>query len=471
MRDFDDIRVPPNDTLAEQAVLGALMLAPEAWELVQDMLEPSDFYRRDHHLIFQSVKELAEKGRPRDAVTMGEWFQAQGLSEMVGGGAYLVELATTTPSAANVVAYAEIVRDKAVLRKLIEAGTDMVAAGFNPDGRDAGEIVNEVQASLVDLQPRQSGGLRQSSDSLADWYDRFSAKADEGAHITGLATPWSELNDVTHGLQPATLYLIAARPSMGKSVFGLNLALMTAMRNHTAAVFSLEMSNDDCNNRNVASLGGVSHEWVSSPDRDFDKRQQVNEALRKIMGAPLFIDDTPSLTTRQFVARARRMNRKRKIELLVIDHIHDFKIDVKLARFEYGLVCQAAKDLGKEWNIPVVALAQLNRNVGGRIEKRPTLVDLRESGELEQKADVIIFLHREDYYDTPSEKTHLQDVVEAHIAKGRNIRSGSRIYLRNRYDQMRLEDWNGPLPKPPAQPVKAPRKSGYVGKNAAAGDD
>lgn len=470
---IDHLRIPPQSVQAEQSVLGGLMLAPESWALLSDWLCDDDFYRRDHQLIFRSIRELAEKHQPYDAVTLGDWFESQGLAEQVQNGAYLIELASTTPSAANIVAYAEIVRDKSILRKLISVGTDAVNSGFQPDGRDSGEIITDVQQRISDLQPAQRGGLNRAAETLNSWYERFSQRESSGARITGLPLPWSGLNDATHGLQPATLYLIAARPSMGKSVMALNIAQMTAQRGKTVALFSLEMSVEDCHNRNVASLSGVPHDWIIAPTQDTDYHAKVTQAIRDMRPGLLYIDDMPSLTVRQFVARARRRHQRNPIELLVIDHIHDFKIDPKLARFEYGLIAQAAKDLGKEWQIPVVALAQLNRNVSGRTDRRPTLSDLRESGELEQKADVVIFLHREDYYDTPDESTHLQGVVEAQIAKGRNIRSGERIYLRNRFDVMRLDDWDGPLPKP------APKKGkgasfGYGGNPAAdliAGND
>jgi replicative DNA helicase len=246
---------------------------------------------------------------------------------------------------------------------------------------------------------------------------------------------------------------------MGKSVAGLNLAMFCALRGKTTGLFSLEMGQDDCHNRNVASLAQVPHDWLVAPTSDAadDYTPRVSGALRDIKASPLFIDDMASLTVQQFEARARRLHQNHPLDLLVIDHIHDFKIDPKLARFEYGRIAQVAKNLAKEWQIPVVALAQLNRNVASRTDRRPTLNDLRESGELEQKGDVIVFLHREDYYDTPEHQTHLQGVVEMHFAKGRNIRAGARINLRNRFDQMRLDDWEGNFPEPTRAPPRGSR--------------
>lgn len=457
----EQLRVPPQSVPAEQSVLGGLMLRPEAWPLVSDLLTDVDFYRRDHQLIYRAIRELAEKGRPYDAVTLGEWFESAGQAEQVAGGAYLVELVTTTPSAANITAYAEIVGDKARLRRMIELGTDLVNDGFQPDGRSVAEILTGAQQRMAELQPAQRGGLQHVSESLPGWFDRFTCRYDNNRALTGLPTPWSEFNRVTHGLQPATLYLLAARPSMGKSVAGLNLALFTALRGKTTGVFSLEMSRDSCHNRNVASLARIPHDWVLAPTHEADEGDlytpRMVEALAQIKAAPLYLDDTPSLSVRQFEARARRMHQRHKLEVLVVDHLHDFAIDPKLARHEYGAIAQVCKNLAKEWHIPVVALGQLNRNVTGRADRRPTLADLRESGELEQKGDVIVFLHREDYYD---DSTHLRGVLEMHFAKGRDIRAGERITLLHRFDEMRIEDWDGPLPIAPKVP---PSRVGFAG--------
>lgn len=455
---IEQLRVPPQSVLAEQEVLGGLMLRAEAWPLVSDLLTEADFYRRDHALIWRAIAELAESGKPFDAVTLCDWFDMNGMAEQVGGGSYVIELAQTTASAANITAHAEIVRDKSVLRRLIEAGTGMVNDGFSPEGRDVSEILTAAGQAVAELQPAQRGGLQRASESLTPWFERFSALYARGDRLTGMETQWADFNAATHGMQPSTLYLIAARPSMGKSVFGLNLAMFAALRGHTVGLFSLEMSTFDCHNRNVSALSGIPHDWLVSPDprTDDDYSTRMTPALRDLKAAPLFIDDTAALTVRQFEARARRMHQRQPLDLLLVDHIHDFRIDPKLARFEYGAIAQAGKNLAKEWGIPVVMLAQLNRNVTGRSDKRPTLGDLRESGELEQKGDVICFLHREDYYDTPDKQSHLQGVVELHFAKGRNIRAGERINLRNRFDVMRLDDWEGDLPRAP-EPTKSRR--------------
>lgn len=454
------VPVPPQSIEAEQAVLGGLMLVNETLCDVVEVLVEADFYRPDHQIIYRAIVEMAEKRQPFDAVTLGEWFESMGLVEQVANGAYLVELASTTPSAANIVAYAKIVADKATLRRLIKFGTDAANEGFQPDGRDSADIIEALQHRFVDLQPRQHGGLRRAGESLNSWFARFSDRFNRGDRITGLPTPWSGLNDATHGLQGGKLYLFAGRPGMGKSVAGLSIALFSALRGKTTGLFSLEMPTDECHDRNIASLAQVPLDWLMAPHSgtDEDWLARMTAAIRDLRHAPLFIDDTAALTVRQFEARARRMNRRQKLDLLVIDHLHEFHVDSKLARFEYGYAAQVCKKLAKEWDIPVVALSQLNRQVAGRADKRPTMSDLRESGELEQKADVIVLLHREDYYDTPDQQTHLQHVVEMHIAKGRSIKAGARIHLRNRFDQARLEDWPGPLPAPTRVPTNGFRR-------------
>lgn len=469
---MDAPRQLPQSVEYEQRVLGGLMLDPSAWPRVSDLIVEGDFFLTRHQLIFRAIKALAERNRPHDCFDVEAFLSARGFAEQIENGAYTSELQATTPGAANIVAYVEEVTDRARLRQMVEVSERLRESCFSTDGRDAAEIGSEAQQRLAELQPAQRGGLRRSSETLPGWYDRFSERYGRGNKLTGLPTPWHDLNGITHGLQPATVYLLAARPSMGKSVAGLNLGTFTAIRGTTTGVFSLEMSDEDCNSRNIASQGEVPHDWILAPSaaEDDGYTGRVNDARLQLAKAPLFIDDTPALTVRQFEARARRMHQRNPLGLLVVDHIHDFKVDPKLARFEYGAILQCGKSLGKEWQIPVVFLAQLNRNVAGRVDKRPTLADLRESGELEQKADVILFLHREDYYDSPEEKTHLQGVVELHVAKGRNIRSGARIHLRNRFDQMRLEDWEGPFPKAPPKRRKG-TDVGFDADDAPSGRD
>lgn len=457
----EQLRVPPQSIEAEQAVLGGLMLAPKALWRVADLLTAEDFYRRDHQLIFRAISELADKKQPFDAVTLGDWFEAQGLSEQVGHGGYLIELANTTPSAANIVAYAEIVHDKALLRQLIDVGTGIVNDGFQPEGRDTADILADAQSAIVQMQPKQRGGLQAAGDSLTDWFEDLQRRYEAGDRLTGMPTPWAEVNKHTHGLQPGELCLLAARPSMGKSIAGMNLALFAALRNKRTAVFSLEMTRRQVHRRNIASLSNVPHDWLLAPhDGEDTYWDRVALAIEQIKPAKLYVDETSDLTIGQVMARARLLHMQEPIELLVVDHIHDFKIKADQARFEYGRIAQGLKTLAKEFNCPVVALAQLNRNLNSRADKRPNMADLRESGELEQKGDLILFLHREDYYD---KDTYLRGVVEMIVAKGRDIEAGKTITLRNDYAHMALRDWEGSVPiAPPSSKSKTADRWGPV---------
>lgn len=442
----DSVRMPPAAIDAEQAVLGGLMLAPKALPKVSELLAAESFYRHDHAAIWRAIVALDEKRKPFDAVTLCDWFEAAGQGELVENGAYLIQLASSTFSAANIVAHAEIIAGKALQRQLIEAGSAIVEGAFKPEGRDVSELLADAQHRIVTLQPKQRGGLQLGGDSLNEWFADLQRRYESGTTMTGIPTPWFGVNKATHGLQRGELTLLAARPSMGKSIAGMNLALFAALRGLRVAVFSLEMSRKQIHRRNIASLGQVPHDWLLAPTHEHDHWGAVVAAVRQIKGANLYIDDTPDLTIGQVMARARNLQLREPIDLIVIDHIHDFKIKADEARFEYGRIAQGGKTLAKEFDCPVVALAQLNRNVGSRVDKRPTMPDLRESGELEQKADLILFLHREDYYD---KGTHLKGVVEMIVAKGRDIEAGQTIHLANDYAHMALRDWEGEIPKAP----------------------
>lgn len=453
---MDELRIPPQSVNAEQSVLGALMLWPDSWPQVSDVLEESDFYRKDHQLIFRAIKELADKSKPFDSLVLAEWFESAGLTDMVDGGAYLIDLASNTPSAANIRAYADIVQEKASLRKLIDLGHEAQAAAYQPEGRSASEILAEVSTKVGELQPKQRGGFVTVREAGKAWLEMMQRRADQRERVTGIPTPYKGFNDATQGLQPATLYLFAARPSMGKSVAANSIAACAALRGKRVQLFSLEASSASVLGRCVSNIGDVPYGWVQSPgtydDEDGLCMTRANSAMGRLLNSGLLIDDTAGITCRQFEAKARRQYHKTGVDLIVVDHIHDFTINPDRARFEYGAIVQTGKTLAKEWGIPVVMFAQLNRGLETRTDKRPKLSDLRESGELEQKADVITFLHREDYYDA---NTHLRHVLEMNIAKGRDIEIGMH-YCRHRFDRMRIEDWEGPLPtaSKPNQPSR-----------------
>ncbi len=446
------LRAAPQSVEAEQAVLGGIMLAEDSMAKLGGILTSKDFYRRDHQLIYLAIEELTSHSPPSpiDPVTMGEWFEANGLMDQVNPG-YLIQLSSTTPSAANIMAYAEIVVEYSRLRQMIEIGTGMVNEAFTPKGAGAFDIAAKYQTLLAMVMPSKlNTGPLIIKASMKEWWNRLVARYEAGNRMTGLPTPWQGVNSVTRGLQDSELYILAGRPSMGKSVAAGQLTSFTSLRGDNTLLFSIESSTDSIHNRNVACLADVPYDYMKAPTPEDDPDDlyfgKISVALKQLRDAPLYIDESPGLTIDQLCARARRQHMKTPLRLVVVDHIHTMKIPGKDPVREYGEIARQLKALAKELKCPVVAVAQLNRALASRTDKRPVMSDLRASGEIEQEADVIIFVHREDYYDTPDKKTHLQKVVEFIFAKGRDIESGKKVNLKNRYDQMRTEDWSGEFP-------------------------
>lgn len=442
----------------EQSVIGGLMLAPEALASVSDWLHEDDFYKREHRIIFGAICRLASQRVQVDTATLLAQLEADATREQVPP-AYIYELANNTPSAANINAYAEIVVERARLRKSIEIGTQLASASFNPGSRSE-LVIADAMHKLAQLQvSRIRGDLRPSSDLVREWFADLSNSYARGDTVTGMSTPWGELDNLTHGLQSGDLILIAARPNMGKSVMAIQLAFHAALfGNIRTAVFSLEMTSKQVLGRAAAGLAGIPYGWVMAPQSDESHWTHIGDVAAKLSGAPVWIDDAHGLSIDQIAARARRMHLRSKIGLLIVDHLHEIKLSGRTSSertYELGQVAAELKGLGKEFDCPVVAPAQLNRDLLGRPDKHPQMPDLRGSGDLEQVADLILFLHREDYYD---KKTHLKGVVDVEIGKGRNIPTGTRIQLANRFDVMRLDNWEGELPLPPERSQSTSKK-------------
>ncbi|RDZ28694.1 replicative DNA helicase [Lysobacter silvisoli] len=426
---IDQLRVPPQSIEAEQAVLGGLMLAPDAYDRVADQLVEEDFYRRDHQLIYRAIRELAEKNRPFDAVTLGEWFDSMGLSEQVAGGAYLIELASTTPSAANIAAYAEIVRDKAVLRQLIEVGTGIVNDGFQPDGRDSGEILAKAEQEVFAIA---EAGARGRTDftpvnkALSEAFDVLQTRYANGGSVTGLPTGYTEFDEMTAGLQNTDLLIIAARPAMGKTTLALNMAEYAAFRSKKAvAVFSMEMSASQLALRLISSVGRVNAQRLRSGQLEDEDWSRVTSAIRQLREAKIFIDDTPGLSPDVLRAKSRRLKREHDLGLIVIDYLQLMSVpgNSENRATEISEISRSLKHLAKELNLPVIALSQLNRSLEQRADKRPVMADLRESGAIEQDADVIVFIYRDDYYN--KETSPDKGLAEVIIGKQRSGPTGS----------------------------------------------
>ena len=426
---IEQLRVPPHSIEAEQAVLGGLMLAAEAFDKVNDQLTDSDFYRRDHQLIYRAIRELAEKNRPFDAVTLGEWFESNGFAEQVAGGAYLVELAQTTPSAANIGAYAEIVRDKAILRKLIEVGTGIVNDGFQPEGRDSGEILASAEAEVFKIA---EAGVRGRTDflpvnkALAEAFTVLQDRFNSGGNVTGLPTGYTELDEMTAGLQPTDLIIIAARPSMGKTTLALNIAEYAALKSKKAvAVFSMEMSASQLALRLISSVGRVNAQRLRTGQLEDEDWSRVTSSIRLLREARIFIDDTPALSPEVLRSKARRLKREHDLGLIVIDYLQLMAVpgNQENRATEISEISRGLKALAKELNVPVVALSQLNRSLETRTDKRPMMADLRESGAIEQDADVIVFIYRDEYYN--KENSPDKGLAEIIIGKQRNGPTGA----------------------------------------------
>ncbi len=426
---IEQLRVPPHSIEAEQAVLGGLMLAPEAYDRINDKLTDNDFYRRDHQLIYRAISELAERNRPFDAVTLGEWFESQGQLEQVAGGAYLVELASSTPSAANIVAYAEIVRDKAVMRQLIDVGTGIVNDAFQPEGRESAELLAVAEQKVFAIA---EAGARGRSDfvgmnsALKDAFEVLQTRFENGGNVTGLPTGYTEFDQMTAGLQPTDLIILAARPAMGKTTFALNIAEFAAIKSKKAvAVFSMEMSAAQLALRLISSNGRINATRLRTGQLEDEDWSRVTSAIRMLKETKIFIDDTPGLSPEVLRSKSRRLKREHDLGLVVIDYLQLMSVpgNSENRATEISEISRSLKGLAKELNVPVIALSQLNRSLETRTDKRPVMADLRESGAIEQDADMIVFIYRDDYYN--KENSPDKGLAEIIIGKQRSGPTGS----------------------------------------------
>lgn len=419
----DALRVPPHSIDAEQAVLGGLMLDEHAWERIADKLIEEDFYRKDHRLIYRAIGELSNKNMPCDAVTLGEWFESNGLAELVGGSNYVIQLANATPSAANIVAYAAIVREKSILRQLIDAGTKITGDGFQPDGRSTQEILESAEQEvfrIAESGARGRKGFVPMREAVKEAFQVLHQRYESQGTVTGLATGFEDLDEKTAGLQPSDLIIVAARPSMGKTALAVNMAEHAALKSKKAvAIFSMEMSASQLAFRLISSLGRINQQHLRTGDIKEEEWPRVTSAISLLSDAKIFIDDTPALSPGELRARARRLKREHDLGLIVIDYLQLMQVpgNKENRATEISEISRGLKALAKELNIPVIALSQLNRSLEQRTDKRPVMSDLRESGAIEQDADVILFIYRDEVYDKESPKKGTAEII---IGKQRN---------------------------------------------------
>ncbi len=380
----DGLRLPPHSIEAEQSVLGGLMLDATAWDQIADRVIAEDFYRNDHRVIFAAVAALIERSQPCDAVTLSGHLESQGLLDEVGGLSYLGSLARDTPTAANIRAYADIVRERSVLRQLISAGNLIVGSALEPEGREAREIVDEAERAVFEIAERGSRGkvgFRTVKSILPDVVNRIDELYHSDGKMTGVPTGFKKLDEMTSGLQPGDLIIIAGRPSMGKTALAVNIAENAALgSNKSAAIFSMEMSAESLTLRMISSLGRINQSNLRSGRLEEQDWPRIDSAMTQLGTAKIFIDETPALTPTEIRARARRLKRERGLDLIVVDYLQLMQVaGTKENRAtEISEISRSLKALAKELKVPVIALSQLNRGVEQRVEKKPVMSDLRE---------------------------------------------------------------------------------------------
>ncbi len=420
------LRVPPHSIEAEQSVLGGLLLDNAAFDKIADLVGETDFYRFEHKRIYRQICKLLERGKPVDVVTVAESLDLAGDGGDTGGLAYLGELAANTPSAANIRRYAEIVRERAILRQLVTAGDEISGSAFNPMGRDPKTLLDEAEAKVFAIAEsgfRHQSGFQHINPLLTQVVERIQElhDRDNPSDITGVPTGYHDLDSKTSGLQPGDLLIVAGRPSMGKTSFALNMAEHVAIEvGLPVAVFSMEMGGTQLAMRMLSSVGRLDAHRVRTGRLNDDEWSRLSFALGKMHEAPIYIDETPALNPIDLRARARRLHRQcGKLGLIVIDYLQLMSSagQGENRATEISEISRSLKGLAKELNVPVMALSQLNRSLEQRPNKRPVMSDLRESGAIEQDADVIMFIYRDEVYnpDTPDKGS-----AEIIIGKQRN---------------------------------------------------
>ncbi|MCK4493337.1 MAG: replicative DNA helicase [Methylococcales bacterium] len=424
--DFDvtSLKVPPHSIQAEQSVLGGLMLDNEAWDKIADKLIEADFYRKDHRLIFRTITQLAKKQNPFDVITLSELLESTHELAKVGGLAYLGMILKDTPSAANIVAYATIVHDRSILRQLIKVGTDIAASAYNPEGKETSELLENAERTVFKIaEQRQTGedDFLPIQTLLATAIEKIEILSEQEGSITGAATGFTEFDEKTLGLQQGDLIIVAGRPSMGKTTIAMNMAEYIAINgDKPVAIFSMEMPGDALAMRIMSSSGGIDHHKIRTGKLGEEDWPRLTSLLNLLADKKLFIDDTPALSPTEVRSRSRRLAKDHgPLGLIVLDYIQLMQSPSSGENRVQQIsdISRGLKALAKEMNVPVVALSQLNRNLEQRPDKRPIMSDLRDSGAIEQDADLIVFVYRDVVYneDCPD-----KDLAEIIIGKQRN---------------------------------------------------
>lgn len=424
MTHTEALKRPPHSIEAEQSILGGLLLDNQVWDKVSAQLCEKDFYRSEHRVIFRAIDDLVRKEQPFDVVTLLNILKTQSVLDDAGGETYLFELANNTPSVANVSAYANIVREKSVQRQLIEVANEIADDAYNPAGDDVATILDRAETKVFAIaeQTGGDGGPESIKNILVKAVEKIDALYQSGDALTGLPTGLTDLDNLTSGLQSSDLVIVAGRPSMGKTTLVMNMAEHAAIQEKTnVLVFSMEMPSDSLAMRMMSSLGRIDQNRIRTGKLEDDDWPRVTSAVHMLSEAPLFIDDTPALSPSEMRSRARRLAKEHgSLGLIVVDYLQLMKVpgfSAESRTAEISEISRSLKSLAKELNVPVIALSQLNRSLEQRQDKRPVMSDLRESGAIEQDADLICFIYRDEVYNEDSPDKGVAEII---IAKQRN---------------------------------------------------
>ena len=425
---FDAIKLPPHSVEAEQSVLGGILLDASAWDKIVDLISEQDFYRFEHRLIYRHIAHLTDRAKPVDVITVAESLEGNAELDKAGGLSYLGSLAQNVPSAANIRRYAEIVRERAIMRKLAEVGSDIATSAYNPGGRDADQLLDEAESRVFEIAEAGERGrqgftpipplLTKVVERIETLYGR-----DNTSDVTGIATGFTDLDSMTSGMQPGELIIVAGRPSMGKTAFAINIAEHVALEGaKPVAIFSMEMGGTQLAMRMIGSVGLLNQHTLRTGRLEEDDWSRMTHALGRLNDAPIFIDETAALNALELRSRARRLHRQNDgLGLIVVDYLQLMSASSGKASenraTEISEISRSLKALAKELHVPVMALSQLNRSLEQRPNKRPMMSDLRESGAIEQDADLILFIYRDEVYNPDSSDKGKAEII---IGKQRN---------------------------------------------------
>jgi replicative DNA helicase len=446
--DVEQLKIPPHSIEAEQSVLGSMMIAPDSWDKVAEIVVESDFYNRSHRTIFGAIIKLLSNNQSVDTVTVKDTLAQSGKLDEAGGFSYLIELAKNTPSAANVSAYASVIRERAIVRELIGVAHDIADVGYNPEGRNSADILDFAESKVFEIAEKRTGeneGPKDITTVLTKTVNRLDELVKQGLEITGVSTGYTDLDTKTSGLQRSDLIIVAARPSMGKTTFAMNLCENAMMlQDKPVLVFSLEMPAEQIMMRMLASLSRVNQTHIRTAQLDDEEWARMSGTIKTLKKKDnLYIDDSSGLTPMELRTRARKIARdKGGLSLIMIDYLQLMRVPSlsENRTLEIAEISRSLKALAKELEVPVVALSQLNRTLEQRADKRPINSDLRESGSIEQDADLIMFIYRDEVYNEASEMKGIAEII---IGKQRNGPIGtSRLTFQGQFS--RFDNYAGP---------------------------